>query len=208
MALSDWNEKRLLALTGGVAGAILAIMAGLDVYIYMEYDEREKDVATLNKAVDALEDRVATREGKEKDLKEAKAASREAELQLPDGEEEGSLVTQVSEQIKDFKGLSMTKIGRAAKGRGARKAGGGSAGAGAPAQSYVPVKMEMEASGEFHHFGQFLNRIENRLERIVAVKGFEITANKDGLLPKSPNVTLKLKFEAYRYNVPQGKKAK
>ena len=66
----------------------------------------------------------------------------------------------------------------------------------------------MEASGEFHHFGQFLNRLENRLERIVAVKGFEISANKDGLVPKSPDVDLKLRFDAYRYNVAQRKKAR
>lgn len=206
MALSDWNEKRLLALTGGVVGAILAIMAGLDVYVYTEYGKLEKEKADLRKDVDGLEERVAMQEGKVKELEDAKSASREAELQLPDDEDVGNLRSQVSEQIKDFKGLNMTKLGKVTARRGPRNPGGQRSGA--PAQRYVPVKMEMEASGEFHHFGQFLNRLENRLERIVAVKGFEISANKDGLLPKSPDVDLKLRFDAYRYNVAQRKKAR
>jgi Tfp pilus assembly protein PilO len=206
VALSDWNEKRLLALTGGVVGTILVIMAGLDVYTFMEYGKLGKETADLRKEVDGLEERVAMRETKEKELEDAKAASREAELQLPDDEDIGSLRAQVSEQIKDFKGLSMTKLGKVRERKAKKKPGGASSGA--PVQSYLPVEMEMEASGEFHHFGQFLNRLENRLERIVAVKGFEMSANKDGLVPKSPDVELKLQFEAYRYNVAQKKKAR
>jgi Tfp pilus assembly protein PilO len=202
VALSDWNEKRLLALTGGVAGAILVIVAGLDVYMFMEYGKLEKEKASLRKDVDGLEERVAMREGKKKELEDARSASWRTELQLPDGEDVASLRSQVSEQIKDFKGINMTKLGKMKLAKpkpGAQKGP-------ASAQRYVPVMMELEASGEFHHLGQFINRLENRLERIVAVKGFKISANKDGLVPKSPDVELKLEFEAYRYSVPQGRR--
>ncbi len=195
MPLSEWSEKQVLGLTAGVAVGVLLIMGGLVAYTYVRYTKVGAETDTLKRQNKKLEKKADMLEEKTKELENLTRETEAHEKRLPDGEDRGHLRSQVSEQSRnaEIDITSFTKVAKGAIRRRPGKSGRGSK------ERYVPVKFRMEASGKFHQFGQFLNRLENRLERIVTVKGFELTANKDGLNPKKPELGIKLQFEAYRY---------
>lgn len=194
MALNEWSEKQILGLTGGVVVGVLVIMGGLVGYTYAKYATLKEDTETLKRQNKALQKTADTLEEKKKLRDDLFKDTEFHQKKLPDDKDLGDLRNQVSEQSRNTK-IDITAINEVESGR---KAKPGQSGKGSK-ERYIPVKMKMEASGEFHHFGQFLNRLESRIDRLVAVKGFELTANKDGLNPKKPELKIKLQFDAYRY---------
>jgi Tfp pilus assembly protein PilO len=206
VAIGDWSERQLLALTAGVVAAILVTMAGLVLYVFMKYGELEDEIAKLNGEVSKLQREAETLEEKKKDLADAERRVPDDIRRLPDEEGTKDLIDQVSEQSKNAR-VKIEKGPDVVEKR-VRRRKPGQARTKRSQTGYATVKMSLEGSGKFHDFGQFLNRLENRLERIVSVTGFELTANKDGMVPDDPRVGIKLEFEAYRYTVPAQKKPK
>ena len=198
MALSDWNERQLLALTGGIVGATLVVMAGLVLYIYTKYSKLEDEIGQVRRENKALKQKADKLERKKSELDRLGKLKKTDELRLPGDEDIGGLVNQVSEQSRGAQ-LEITRLDRMKE----RAAGRRPPAAGSSGGKCVPVKMEMVLAGRFHDFGKFLKRLEERLDRIVAVTGFEITANADGLAPDEPAVGIEVLFEAYRYKVPK-----
>ncbi len=194
MALNEWSEKQILGLTGGVVVGVLVIMGSLVGYTYAKYTKLEKETETLKRRNKALQKTADTLEEKKQQRDDLLKDTGLHQKKLPDDEDLGGLRNQVSEQSRNTE-IDIAAINKAKESGRPRP---GQAGRGSK-ERYVPVKMQMEASGKFHQFGRFLNRLESRIDRLVAVKGFELTANKDGLQPKKSELKIRLQFDAYRY---------
>lgn len=185
MAMSDWSEKQLLALTAGVAGGVVLVMAGLVLWVYMRYGELCKEIEAKEKEVQAKRKEAERLDSVRKQLEEISA--RFNEKRVPPDRDMDGLLRQINEQLArarlTYKGVDYPKETR--KG---------------PVQEYEPIPLRLQCEGGYHELGQFISGIEERIERLVAVTGFRINAYKDGLLPGKKALDISLDLEAFRYN--------
>jgi Tfp pilus assembly protein PilO len=61
------------------------------------------------------------------------------------------------------------------------------------------IGVSLECEGGYHDLGQFINRIESRMERLVSVKDFSIRGHQGGSVPGSRKLAINLKLETYCY---------
>ena len=192
MALSDWSERQLLALTAGVAGGILVLMAGLVLWVYSQYRSLLDEIAAKKQDVQKKEQEAEQLDDSRKKLKEATQKLDEVLKLVPSAAKLEELISQITEQSRraGLEVQSIEPVVQRGSGRTRGKTGG---------SNYEPAGLTLECVGGFHEFGQFLNRLESRIERFVAIKGFKITAYSKGIVPGSKEMTFSLDIETYFY---------
>lgn len=192
MALGDLSEKQLLGLTAGVVGAILLVMAGILLWIYIRYKGLVNDTKT--KGAIAL-----TMEAKTRDLKDVEETFTEEMTRfhkvlqrVPETSLATDLDAQISGQAESAK-LKILLIEQVKEKRGRTKKKSAKAG------KLEAIRIRVEAVGSFNAFGQFLNNIERNMDRFIAVTGFTITAYESGLVPGKRSHEITLDLVTYRY---------
>jgi Tfp pilus assembly protein PilO len=194
--MSDWSEKQFLALTAGIVGGILLIMAGVLFYIYKTYDDLVKETERVTLQVASLEKEAKRLPEVQKRLEDETLLKHSVDARVPEEESVEELIQQLNEQSRNA-GLEIVSIKHDQPRTGRRRT---------KPQKYEPVKMIIECKGGFHELGQFINRIEDRMERLVAVSKFSIKGHKQGLDPGKNNLDIELDVVAYKFNNPYKKK--
>jgi len=196
MPLSDWSEKQFLALTAGIVGGILLIMAGVLFYIYSTYDDLVKEIKSVELQTRNLEKEGEQLPAKQKQLEEEMLLKQTVEARIPEEANVQQLIKQINDQSRSA-GLKITKLEQAKEATGRRRT---------KPKKYEPIKMELECKGGYHALGQFINRIEERMERLVAVDSFSIRGYRQGLEPGQDSLTIAIDLVAYKFNNPIKKK--
>ena len=188
MAVSDWSENKLLLVTGGVVGGVLVIMAGLDFYVYWRYSTLRKDVAGKRAQVRTME----------KDARKLPKVREERDRERALAERlERVVPAQLTEQANQVN-LRITKFElqrERARGKARRR------------EPYEPIVLKIRCLGGYDSFGRFVNLVEDKMERFVAVKGFKIKAFSEGLVPGKRELDITLDLEARRHTSPPAREA-
>jgi Tfp pilus assembly protein PilO len=190
LALGDLSEKQLLGLTAGVVAAILLVMAGILLWMYMRYKGLLDEIKTKNADAERMEKSARGLEDVEQAYKEAEIRYQDVRKQVPDESQLTELDAQISQQAASAK-LNILKI-EPVKERSSRKKT-------QQTGNLQTIKLRVEAAGSFNAFGQFLNNIEQNMDRFVAVTGFTIAAYEEGLAPGKGPHEIELNLVTYRY---------
>jgi Tfp pilus assembly protein PilO len=190
LALGDLSEKQLLGLTAGVVAAILLVMAGILLWMYMRYKGLLDEIKAKNATAVAMEKKARDLKDVEQTYEEYMTRFQDARKQVPDESQLTELDAQISEQAANAK-LNILKI-EPVKERSTRKKT-------KQTGNLETIKLRIEAAGSFNAFGQFLNNIEQNMGRFVAVTGFTIAAYEEGLAPGKGPHEIELNLVTYRY---------
>ncbi len=189
MALSDWNEKQLLGLTAAVAGGILLVMAGLVTWVYLGYRSLNKEIKQKKMQAQGMQNVAGTIEKVREKRDRFAREFDDLKNKLPTDVQLGELITQISKQAGDAK-LEVNRFRRKKDPPAVR---------GAPRSQYKSMHLELRCEGDYNSFGDFLNRIERKIERFIAVKTFKISGYKDGLEPGAKQLKITLELVTYKY---------
>ncbi len=189
MALSDWSEKQLLGLTAGVAGGVLLVMAGLVAWVYLGYRSLNKEIRQKKMQAQGMQTVAATIEKVREKRNKIALEFEEQKSKLPTDVQLGELITQISKQAGDAK----LEVNRFVKKREPPP------GRLAAITQYKSMHLELRCEGDYNSFGDFLNRIERKIERFIAVKSFKISGYKDGLEPGAKQLKITLELVTYKY---------
>jgi len=193
LALGDLNEKQLLGLTAGVVGAVLLVMAGILFWTYTRYKGLLDDIKAKTARAETMEDEARGLDEVKERYDAWMNRRYETLRQVPEEDQTTDLNAQISKQAASAK-LRILRIERikekTSRGRGKSKQKTGKLG---------EIGIHIEAAGSFNSFGQFLNNIEEVMDRFIAVTGFTITAYEDGLDPGKGAHEITLDLVAYKY---------
>ena len=197
MALSDWSENKLLLVTGGVVGGVLVIMSGLDFYVYWRYSNLKTDVAGKRAKVRTMEKEARELPKVREDRDRERALAEKLDRVVPNDKRMDELSAQLTEQANQVN-LKIKKFElrrERARGKAQRK------------KTYEPIGIKIRCVGGYDSFGRFVNLVEDKMERFVAVKGFKIKAYNDGLVPGKNALEITLDLEARQHTSPGAEKA-
>lgn len=190
MPLSEWSEKQFLMLTAGIVGGVLVIGAGVLFYVYSTYNGLLQNIEKTDREVRSLEKEGKRLNDVKKELEEASAQYREILDKVPP-EQMDKFLAQLNEQSRNAH-LSVAGMeplpDPSTRGKKAK------------IPTYQPIRVKLTCKGGFHDLGRFINRVEQRMERLVNVASFTIGAYKDGLMPGSRSLDVELIIETYKYN--------
>ncbi len=190
MALGDLSEKQLLGLTAAVVGAVLLVVAGILLWMYMRYRNLMDEIRMKDAKASTMEAKAKELDGLQKVHDEAMTRFHEVLKRVPDESQTSDLDAQISEQAANAKLriLKLELVQERSRGKKTAKTG-----------SLEKIRISIQATGSFNAFGQFLNNIEQNMDRFVAVTGFKITAFEDGLVPGNGGHEIEIDLVTYRY---------
>ncbi len=197
MALSDWSENKLLLVTGGVVGGVLVIMSGLDFYVYWRYRDLKKDVVGKRAEVRTMEKDARKLPKVREERDRERALAERLDRVVPNDKRVDELSAQLTIQANQVN-LKITKFElrrQRTRGKAMRK------------EKYERIGMKIRCVGGYDSFGRFVNLVEDKMERFVAVKGFKIKGYNDGLVPGKNALDITLDLEARQHTSPVAKKA-
>jgi Tfp pilus assembly protein PilO len=194
VALGDLTERQMLGLTAGVAAVVALMGAGLVVWQYSRYSSLDREIREKRNQFNAEKKKADELPEVRRQRDELRARHEADERRLPDEPE----LVELTEEINDAARRSDVKIptisprtegGRRGRGQARQPASG----------RYDRIGLHLDIVSGFHEFGRFLNRLERKIERLVTVTAWTITADKDGLAPGSKEMKVSLDIEAYHY---------
>jgi len=190
VALSDWNERQLLALTAGVVAVFLAAMGGLVGWGYLRYDEMSAEHARTQSSIRKNREKANRLEDESAALETVEREAGAVLAKVPESEDGGGMdfVGSIVQAATDSK-LTFVKTEpiKEPSGRGAKQS----------KSTFESFKVRFNLTGGYHEFGQFLNWVETRSDRLIAVKAFKIDGYKGGLYPGKKGLSIQVDLEAF-----------
>jgi Tfp pilus assembly protein PilO len=194
VALGDLTEKQMLGLTAGIVGAVVLVGAGFVIWQYSRYSALDRDIRAKRSQFNAEKRKADELPDVRRQRDELRGRHEADERRLPDEPE----LVELTEEINDAARRSDVKIPKISPRTEGGRRGGRRAKKPVPAR-YDRVGLHLDVVSGFHEFGRFLNRLERKIERLVTVTGWTVTADKEGLAPGSKEMKISLDLEAYHY---------
>jgi hypothetical protein len=152
MALSDWSEKQLLAVTAGAFAAVLAVLGGVDYWVYSQSRDLERRAGEVENRVRATENSTERLKLELEELKQVIPEAIEHEKKLPDCsryDDEGLLtINRWLASMKVQTGASQIQPPR--ERLAAAKEG----------ELYATRGVNLRGTATFHALGRLIDRIE------------------------------------------------
>jgi len=190
MAAMEWTEKRKMLATA-VVGLLINAVLGYFLYAARQ-DFQAKELAHqgLRKKIQELEAVVKDGPARKLELDNLKLECATKEKMLPEENQVGKLIEDVSTVAKKYKCIN--KSVDIVKGMG--NAGGIAVG-----QNYASDRWRTRWEADFFGFAQLMNEMEERFPRFVGFENLTITPKSSGMVASGEKHDITVDVVTYRY---------